>query len=171
MMVYLFVCLFVCVYVLAWPLQNTGVEGGETAIKLARRWGYEVKGVEQVGNLPQLFVMVYHPCCFVSVLTVCCAWCWHFTRVFIRCWYDYILILVQQGGTKCAKISKFEDIECRLEYNSCLSRLGTTQTLVFTLLKKENINKRYMYIYPFVSLKSRSLGFTIWGGSCWLYRR
>jgi ornithine--oxo-acid transaminase len=24
---------------------NTGVEGGETAIKLARRWGYEVKGV------------------------------------------------------------------------------------------------------------------------------
>lgn len=26
---------------------NTGVEGGETAIKLARRWGYEVKGVEQ----------------------------------------------------------------------------------------------------------------------------
>lgn len=29
--------------------QNTGVEGGETAIKLARRWGYDVKGVEQVG--------------------------------------------------------------------------------------------------------------------------
>lgn len=26
---------------------NTGVEGGETAIKLARRWGYTVKGVEQ----------------------------------------------------------------------------------------------------------------------------
>jgi ornithine--oxo-acid transaminase len=26
---------------------NTGVEGGETAIKLARRWAYEVKGVEQ----------------------------------------------------------------------------------------------------------------------------
>jgi ornithine--oxo-acid transaminase len=25
---------------------NTGVEGGETAIKLARRWGYEVKGIE-----------------------------------------------------------------------------------------------------------------------------
>uniref|UniRef100_A0A7S1BYR5 Ornithine aminotransferase n=1 Tax=Corethron hystrix TaxID=216773 RepID=A0A7S1BYR5_9STRA len=24
---------------------NTGVEGGETAIKLARRWGYEVKGI------------------------------------------------------------------------------------------------------------------------------
>ena len=24
---------------------NTGVEGGETAIKLARKWGYEVKGV------------------------------------------------------------------------------------------------------------------------------
>ncbi|GFH15472.1 ornithine transaminase, partial [Haematococcus lacustris] len=24
---------------------NTGVEGGETAIKLARRWGYDVKGV------------------------------------------------------------------------------------------------------------------------------
>lgn len=26
---------------------NTGVEGGETAIKLARRWGYDVKGVEK----------------------------------------------------------------------------------------------------------------------------
>ena len=26
---------------------NTGVEGGETAIKLARRWSYTVKGVEQ----------------------------------------------------------------------------------------------------------------------------
>jgi len=26
---------------------NTGVEGGETAIKLARRWGYENKGVEK----------------------------------------------------------------------------------------------------------------------------
>jgi ornithine--oxo-acid transaminase len=26
---------------------NTGVEGGETAIKLARRWGYTVKGIEQ----------------------------------------------------------------------------------------------------------------------------
>ena len=25
---------------------NTGVEGGETAIKLARRWGYSVKGIE-----------------------------------------------------------------------------------------------------------------------------
>lgn len=25
---------------------NTGVEGGETAIKLARRWAYDVKGVE-----------------------------------------------------------------------------------------------------------------------------
>ena len=24
---------------------NTGVEGGETAIKLARKWGYEVKGI------------------------------------------------------------------------------------------------------------------------------
>lgn len=24
---------------------NTGVEGGETAVKLARRWGYEVKGI------------------------------------------------------------------------------------------------------------------------------
>lgn len=24
---------------------NTGVEGGETAVKLARRWGYDVKGV------------------------------------------------------------------------------------------------------------------------------
>ena len=30
---------------------NTGVEGGETAVKLARRWGYDVKGVpkNQVG--------------------------------------------------------------------------------------------------------------------------
>ncbi len=26
---------------------NTGVEGGETAIKLARRWGYTIKGVEK----------------------------------------------------------------------------------------------------------------------------
>ena len=26
---------------------NTGVEGGETAIKLARRWGYDVKGIEK----------------------------------------------------------------------------------------------------------------------------
>ena len=25
---------------------NTGVEGGETAVKLARRWGYAVKGIE-----------------------------------------------------------------------------------------------------------------------------
>lgn len=25
--------------------KNTGVEGGETAIKLARKWGYDVKGV------------------------------------------------------------------------------------------------------------------------------
>jgi ornithine--oxo-acid transaminase len=25
---------------------NTGVEGGETAIKLARRWGYKIKGIE-----------------------------------------------------------------------------------------------------------------------------
>jgi ornithine--oxo-acid transaminase len=25
---------------------NTGVEGGETAIKLARRWGYDVKGIQ-----------------------------------------------------------------------------------------------------------------------------
>lgn len=24
---------------------NTGVEGGETALKLARRWGYDVKGI------------------------------------------------------------------------------------------------------------------------------
>jgi len=27
---------------------NTGVEGGETAIKLARRWGYKVKGIEAI---------------------------------------------------------------------------------------------------------------------------
>jgi ornithine--oxo-acid transaminase len=26
---------------------NTGVEGGETAVKIARRWGYDVKGIEQ----------------------------------------------------------------------------------------------------------------------------
>lgn len=26
---------------------NTGVEGGETAIKLARRWGYKIKGIEE----------------------------------------------------------------------------------------------------------------------------
>eukprot|EP00979_Chaetoceros_neogracilis_P002123 scaffold378_cov270-Chaetoceros_neogracile.AAC.12 len=26
---------------------NTGVEGGETAIKLARKWGYEVKGIRE----------------------------------------------------------------------------------------------------------------------------
>ncbi len=26
---------------------NTGVEGGETAIKLARRWGYDIKGIEE----------------------------------------------------------------------------------------------------------------------------
>jgi len=26
---------------------NTGVEGGETAIKLARRWGYAVKGIPE----------------------------------------------------------------------------------------------------------------------------
>lgn len=30
--------------------QNTGVEGGETAIKLARRWGYDVKGVQEVNH-------------------------------------------------------------------------------------------------------------------------
>jgi ornithine--oxo-acid transaminase len=32
---------------------NTGVEGGETAIKLARRWGYDVKGVEE--NKAEIF--------------------------------------------------------------------------------------------------------------------
>ncbi len=26
---------------------NTGVEGGETALKLCRKWGYEVKGIPQ----------------------------------------------------------------------------------------------------------------------------
>ena len=26
---------------------NTGVEGGETAVKLARKWAYEIKGVAQ----------------------------------------------------------------------------------------------------------------------------
>lgn len=31
---------------------NTGVEGGETAVKLARRWGYDVKGVPQ--NLAEI---------------------------------------------------------------------------------------------------------------------
>ncbi|GMI48657.1 hypothetical protein TrCOL_g7349 [Triparma columacea] len=33
---------------------NTGVEGGETAIKLARRWGYDVKGIEE-GKAKVLF--------------------------------------------------------------------------------------------------------------------
>ena len=26
---------------------NTGVEGGETAVKLCRRWGYDVKGIPE----------------------------------------------------------------------------------------------------------------------------
>jgi ornithine--oxo-acid transaminase len=26
---------------------NTGVEGGETACKLARKWGYDVKGIPE----------------------------------------------------------------------------------------------------------------------------
>ena len=26
---------------------NTGVEAAETAVKLARRWGYEVKGISK----------------------------------------------------------------------------------------------------------------------------
>ncbi len=26
---------------------NTGVEGGETAVKLARKWGYNVKGIPE----------------------------------------------------------------------------------------------------------------------------
>ena len=26
---------------------NTGVEGGETAVKLCRRWGYDVKGIAE----------------------------------------------------------------------------------------------------------------------------
>ncbi|XP_058799401.1 ornithine aminotransferase, mitochondrial-like isoform X2 [Phymastichus coffea] len=30
-----------------WLPMNTGVEGGETACKLARRWGYDVKGIER----------------------------------------------------------------------------------------------------------------------------
>ncbi|XP_076651026.1 putative ornithine aminotransferase, mitochondrial isoform X2 [Halictus rubicundus] len=30
-----------------WLPMNTGVEGGETACKLARRWGYSCKGIEQ----------------------------------------------------------------------------------------------------------------------------
>ncbi len=34
---------------------NTGVEGGETAIKLARRWGYQVKGIPE-NNAEVLFV-------------------------------------------------------------------------------------------------------------------
>jgi len=33
---------------------NTGVEGGETAVKLARRWGYDVKGVPE-GEAKVLF--------------------------------------------------------------------------------------------------------------------
>ena len=27
---------------------NTGVEGGETAVKLARKWAYEVKGIKKI---------------------------------------------------------------------------------------------------------------------------
>jgi ornithine--oxo-acid transaminase len=27
---------------------NTGVEGGETAVKLARKWAYEIKGVKKI---------------------------------------------------------------------------------------------------------------------------
>lgn len=38
-----------CVQVL--PM-NTGVEAGETAIKLARRWGYDVKGIPDGKNPP-----------------------------------------------------------------------------------------------------------------------
>lgn len=30
-----------------WLPMNTGVEGGETACKLARRWGYDRKGIER----------------------------------------------------------------------------------------------------------------------------
>lgn len=30
-----------------WLPMNTGVEGGETACKLARRWGYACKGIPQ----------------------------------------------------------------------------------------------------------------------------
>ena len=33
---------------------NTGVEGGETAVKLARRWGYDVKGISD-GNAKVVF--------------------------------------------------------------------------------------------------------------------
>ena len=33
---------------------NTGVEGGETAVKLARRWGYRVKNIEE-GKAKVLF--------------------------------------------------------------------------------------------------------------------
>ena len=34
---------------------NTGVEGGETAIKLARKWAYEVKGIAE--NQAELFLL------------------------------------------------------------------------------------------------------------------
>lgn len=41
---------------------NTGVEGGETAIKLARRWAYDVKGVpkDQVSVLFLVFLIAIH---------------------------------------------------------------------------------------------------------------
>lgn len=52
---------------LVFLLQNTGVEGGETAIKLARRWGYDVKGVEDVSP-PVSFPRVL---CLASVVRIC----------------------------------------------------------------------------------------------------
>lgn len=39
---------------------NTGVEGGETACKLARKWGYDVKGVpKNKAKVGAVFLLVF----------------------------------------------------------------------------------------------------------------
>ena len=38
---------------------NTGVEGGETAIKLARKWGYEIKGIPEAMARQALRIAAY----------------------------------------------------------------------------------------------------------------
>ena len=41
---------------------NTGVEGGETAVKLCRRWGYDVKGIFRCqGSDQPMTAKVYSP--------------------------------------------------------------------------------------------------------------
>jgi hypothetical protein len=45
---------------------NTGAEGVETSIKLARKWGYEKKNIPKNEVTPQKVV------CFTSVLVVVC---------------------------------------------------------------------------------------------------